>query len=341
MDMANAYDNSIDLQPPRDLIGYGPNPPNPHWPNNAKIALSFVINYEEGGEYSLVNGDTRSETYLSEIVGGLPRHGARNTNIESEYEYGSRAGIWRLLRLFGDKGVRGTVFGVGRALELNPEVGRVCAGMGWEVGCHGWRWIDYHDVPETEERAQIERCIDLSMDQTGRAPTGWYVGRLSPRSQLLILEMYRERGLELLWMSDSYADDLPYYQSLPQLETGLSSRDAGAGGDGDGEGRNKALLILPYSLDTNDFKYLMPHNWSSPDDFYNYLVAAFDELYAEGVEGSPKMMSVGLHARISGRPGRIGAVRKFVEYIRQKEGVWVATREEIARYWLEVHPYKG
>ncbi|KAK4561198.1 hypothetical protein LTR86_005153 [Recurvomyces mirabilis] len=334
MDNGNAHESNIEPQPPRDLIGYGPNPPHPHWLNAAKIALSFVINYEEGGEYSLVNGDTQSETYLSEIVGGSPRHGERNTNIESEYEYGSRAGIWRLLRVFeGMGGVKGTVFGVGRALELNPEVGGVCAGMGWEVGCHGWRWIDYHDVEEGVERGDVERCIELSIEQTGRAPRGWYVGRLSPRSQRLISEAYRERGLELLWMSDSYADDLPYYQPLPPR--------SGVGVGGEREREKEALLILPYSLDTNDFKYLMPHNWSSPDDFYHYLVAAFDELYAEGVEGSPKMMSVGLHARISGRPGRIGAVRRFVEYVRRKEGVWIATREEIARHWVRVHPYEG
>ncbi|KAK5107456.1 hypothetical protein LTR62_001254 [Meristemomyces frigidus] len=312
----------------RDLQGYGPKPPHPHWPNNAKIAVSFVINYEEGAEYTLLNGDSHSETYLSEIVGGQPRHGARNPNIESEYEYGSRAGIWRLLRVFEKSDVNGTVYGVGKALQVNPRVAEVCGNMGWEVASHGWRWIDYADVPEVEEREHIVQCIELSLEQTGRAPTGWYIGRLSARSQALVYEIYKERGLELVWMADSYADDLPYYQPLPRKQGAM------------GEGEQQALLILPYSLDCNDFKYLMPHNWSSPDDFYNYLVAAFDELYAEGVGGSPKMMSIGLHARISGRPGRMGAVRRFVEYVAKHEGAWVATREEIARHWLRVHPYR-
>jgi len=321
------WDPSIDT--PRDLIGYGPTPPHPHWPGNAKLALSIVINYEEGGEYSVLNGDTHSETYLTEAVGGSPRQQARNTNAESEYEYGSRAGIWRSLRVFEKAGVKGTVYGVGKALESNPRVSEVCKGMGWEIGCHGWRWIDYHSTPPEQEREDIERCIDLITTQTGQAPRGWYIGRLSPRSQSLLYQVYKERGLELLWLSDSYADDLPYYQPLPAALASQASSE-------------EALLILPYSLDANDFKYTMPNNWSSPDDFFTYLKSAFDELYAEGEEGCPKMMSIGLHARISGRPGRIGAVRKFLEYVQSKgEGeVWVATREEIARHWLREHPYK-
>ena len=310
----------------RDLIGHGPNPPHPNWPNNAKIAVSFVINYEEGGEYSVLNGDSKSENYLTEAVGAQPRVQARNTNIETEYDYGSRAGIWRLLRVFEKANFKGTVYGVGKAMESNPEVAKRCLNMGWEVGTHAWRWIDYHSMPEAEERAEIERCIDLFVEQTGQAPRGWYVGRLSPRSHALIWQIYKERGLELLWLSDSYADDLPYYQPLPSA---LAASHPG-----------EAYLVLPYSLDTNDFKHLMPNNWSSPEHLYNYLVGAFDELYAEGEEGSPKMMSVGLHARISGRPGRTGAIRRFVEYVQSKPDVWVATREEIARHWMEVQPYK-
>lgn len=319
------WSQSLDL--PRDLVGYGLTPPHPQWPNNAKIAVSFVINYEEGGEYSVLNGDAHSETYLTEAVGGTPRQQARNTNVESEYDYGARAGIWRLLKTLGAAGVRGTVYGVGKALEQNPKVAEVLVDMGWEVASHGWRWIDYHDVPAEQERADIEKCIDLITRQTGRAPRGWYIGRLSPRSQALLWDIYMQRDLELLWLSDSYADDLPYYQPLP-----ANSRESFP---------SEALLVLPYSLDTNDFKYMMGNNWSSPDDFYNYLVAAFDELYAEGADGTPKMMSVGLHARISGRPGRVGAVRRFAEYVRGKgnNNVWVATREEIARHWMSVHPY--
>ncbi|KAK5137585.1 hypothetical protein LTR08_007880 [Meristemomyces frigidus] len=319
------WDPTIDT--PRDLIGYGPQPPHPNWPSNAKIAVSFVINYEEGGEYSVLNGDTHSESYLTEAVGGTPRHQARNTNVESEYDYGARAGIWRLLRVFEKAGVKGTVYGVGKALEENPKVAEVCGKMGWEMGCHGWRWIDYHDMPAEQERAEIEKCIVLITEQTGQAPRGWYIGRLSPRSHALLFDIYKERGLELLWVSDHYGDDLPFSKPLPRA---LGERHP-----------DDSLLILPYSLDANDFKYMMPNNWSSPDDFYNYLKGAFDELYAEGENGSPKMMSIGLHARISGKPGRIGAVRRFVEYVQSKPDVWVATREDIARHWKSVHPHKA
>lgn len=311
---------------PRDLVGYGPTPPNPQWPNGAKIAVSFVINYEEGGEYSVLNGDSHSESYLSEGVGGRPREQARNTNIESEYEYGSRAGIWRLLRVFEGAGMKGTVYGVGKALEANPNVSKVCLDMGWEVGSHGWRWIDYHDMPLEQEKAEIEKCIDVIMEQTGQPPRGWYVGRLSPRSRTLLYQIYKERNIPLLWWSDNYGDDLPFWKPVAKAAA---------------EGNDEATLVLPYSLDCNDFKFVMPNNWSSTDDLCNYLKGAFDELYAEGQEGSPKMMSIGLHARISGRPGRIGAVRKFVEYLEGKDDVWIATREEIAHHWIRVHPYKS
>ena len=308
--------------PPRDLIGYGPTPPHPQWPNNAKIAVSFVINYEEGGEYSLTNpGDTHSETYLSEIPSQTRRDRARNTNVESEYEYGSRAGIWRLLKVFEATGFKGTVYAVGRALELNPLVAPKFRDAGWELSSHGWRWIDYATYSREDERRDIEKCVDLFTAQAGRAPPGWYVGRLSPYSHDLIREIYHERGLALSWLSDAYNDDLPYYQPNTQ------------------DGRD-ATLIIPYSLDCNDFKFFMPNNWSSPDDFYQYLVSAFDQLYEEGEQGTPKMMSIGLHPRISGRPGRVGAMKQFVEYVKGKEGVWVATREEIARHWRDVHPCK-
>ncbi|EMC91200.1 carbohydrate esterase family 4 protein [Baudoinia panamericana UAMH 10762] len=312
---------------PRDLTGYGPTPPNPHWPNDAKVAISFVINYEEGGEYSVLNGDSHSETYLTETPGGDARHEARNTNAESIYDYGARAGIWRLLRVFEQARMKGTVYGVGKALEANPEATKRFLAAEWEMGSHGWRWIDYHDMSESDERVEIEKCIDLSIQQAGRAPTGWYVGRLSPRSHALIYQIYKDRGLELLWISDSYADDLPYYQPLPATVAAKYGKD-------------EALLILPYTLDCNDFKYFTNNNWSSPDDLLNYLIGAFDELYAEGRAGEPKMMSIGLHARISGRPGRVGAVRKFVDYVSSKEGVWVATREEIARHWRREHTYQ-
>ncbi|KAK0778781.1 hypothetical protein LTR02_002347 [Friedmanniomyces endolithicus] len=313
---------------PRDLIGHGPNPPHPHWPNNAKIALSFVINYEEGGEYSVLNGDAKSESYLTEASGAAPRHESRNTNVESEYDFGARAGIWRLLRIFEQAGLHGTIYGVGLALEKNPAVAKECQRLGWEIASHGWRWIDYHSVPESQERAEINRCIDLITAQTGQAP--------------------RERGLELLWLSDSYADDLPYYHPVPvglhkttTTNNNTNDNDHVPEPSSSSSPRPQPSLILPYSLDTNDFKFLMPNNWSSPDDFLHYLIAAFDELYAEGEAGSPKMMSVGLHARISGRAGRAGVVRRFVEYVGGKEGVWIATREEIARCWVGMHPWRG
>ena len=313
---------------PRDLIGYGQHPPHPHWLNNAKIAVSFVINYEEGGESSVLNGDSQSETYLAEAAGGKAKDQARSTNVESEYEYGARAGIWRLLRMFEKAGAKGTVYAVGKALELNPTVAPACEQIGWEVGSHHWRWIDYHDMSPEDERKEIEKCIDVVMEQTGQPPRGWYASRLSPMSHVLISRVYEERNLPLLWISDNYGDDLPFWKPLP------------AGSQSSAGSKENAWLVLPYSLDCNDFKYMMPNNWSSPDDFYNYLVGAFDELYAEGEEGSPKMMSIGLHARISGRPGRIGAVRRFVEYVKARNDVWVATREEIAQHWMSVHPFR-
>jgi peptidoglycan/xylan/chitin deacetylase (PgdA/CDA1 family) len=319
------WDDRYDV--PRDLIGYGPNPPHPKWPNNAKLAVSFVINYEEGGEYSVLNDDDHSEAYLCEAAGGKPKEQARNTNIESEYEYGSRAGIWRLLNVFRTAGFKGTVYGVGKALEANPQVAKTCVEMGWEMASHGWRWIDYHDMPVEKEREEIEKCVDVIEKQTGQPPRGWYVGRLSPRSLSLLVDSYNKRGIPLLWHSDNYGDDLPFWKKLPK--------------DVRKEGGMEAVLTVPYSLDCNDFKYAMPNNWSSPDHLLNYLKGAFDELLKEGENGSPKMMSIGLHARLSGRPGRVGAVRKFVEYVRNTPGVWVATREEIAEHWRSVHPYNG
>ena len=269
-----------------------------------------MINYEEGAEHSVLNGDTKTEVFLAEGVGGTPQQHVRSVITESIYDYGARAGIWRLLRAFERHGVRGTVYGVGLALQQNPAVATRCREMGWEIACHGWRWIDYADFPPEREREELERCVQLFEHQTGRAPAGWYVGRLSRTSYMLLRELYAERGDRLLWLSDSYADDLPFWREVP------------AGAKKEGE---PALLILPYSLDCNDYKYMMPNNWSSPEDFEKYLKDAFDSLYEEGVHGAPKMMSIGLHARISGRPGRVGAVKRFVEYVMSKPDVWVAT----------------
>lgn len=302
------WDDHYDVA--RDLTGYGPYPPQPNWPNNAKIALSFVLNYEEGGEYSILNGDAHSESYLSEIVGGQPTQQGRDLIVESMYEYGSRAGVWRILNLFAEAGVSGTVYGVGKALEENPQVAKICQQMGWEIAAHGHRWINYHDMSPEDEREDCLKCVEVIKQQTGAPPKGWYIGRLSPRTQRIIYDIYKAMQYSQPWLSDSYADDLPYYKPLPA---------------GCADVKSEAQLILPYSLDCNDFKYLMPSNWSSSEDFFQYLKDSFDELYREGEKGQAKMMSIGLHTRISGRPGRTGAVRKFVEYVQSKPDVWIAT----------------
>ena len=229
------------------------------------------------------------------------------------------------MRVFERAGLKGTFYSVGRALELNPEVSKVCKQMDWEMGCHGWRWIDYFDMTIEEEKRDHVKCIDLFTEQTGQPPRGRYVGTDAPRTHTLLWQLYKQRNIPLLWNSDHYGDDLPFWRPVPKAVTG---------------GEDAATLVVPYSLDCNDFRYSMPNNWSSPDDFSNYLKDAFDELYTEGQEGSPKMMSIGLHARISGKPGRVGAVRKFVEYVTSKPDVWVATREEIAKHWMELYPYK-
>ncbi|KAK4615940.1 Putative polysaccharide deacetylase [Fulvia fulva] len=316
------WDNDYDVR--RDLLGYGPNPPNPNWPNNAKLALSFVLNYEGGGEYSVLNGDSHSESFLSESIGSPPVQQGRNLNIESMYEYGSRAGVWRVLNVFADAGVRGTVYGVGKALDDNPRVVTRCLQMGWEVAAHGDRWIDYHDMSVEKECQDVVNCASVIRQQTGEPPKGWYIGRLSPRTHRIIYHVYKEKGWEQPWLSDSYADDLPYWKPLPN------------GCEGNGR---EWQLVLPYSLDCNDFKYLMPNNWSSSEDFFQYLKDSFDELYREGEKGKAKMMSVGLHARISGKPGRIGTVSRFVEYVQSKRDVWIATRTEIAEHGRQTDPY--
>lgn len=303
-----AWNDSYDT--PRDLVGYGAHPPNPQWPNNARIAVSFVINYEEGGEYTVLNGDDHSETYLGEAVGGKPKIQQRSTNSESEYDYGARAGIWRLLRLFSKYDMKITIYAVGKALEANPEAAKAMAKEGHDVASHAYRWIDYSSMSPDEEEVEIRKCVEVHQDLAGYAPRGWYVGRLSARSHSIIRDVYNKMDLPSPWISDSYADDLPYWQDLPR---------------GQREQNKEGTLIIPYSLDCNDFKFNMPNNWSAPSDFVEYLKNAFDVLYEEGEEGAPKMMSIGLHCRISGHPGRLAALRQFLEYIKDKDGVWVTT----------------
>lgn len=297
---------------PRDMVGYGRHLPKVQWPENARIAVQFVLNYEEGGENCVLHGDSQSESYLSEIVGTTARSNARDLNIESIYEYGSRAGFWRIRRLFTQKKVPLTVFAVGMALERNPEAAKAMAEAGWEVASHGYRWIDYHEVFEEIEREHIQKCIHVIEELTGERPHGWYTGRISPNTRRLVVE---DGGF--LYDSDAYADDLPYWDNT----------------------YGKPLLIIPYALDTNDFRYAMPQGFNSGEQFFLYVKDAFDYLYAEG-ESRPKMLSIGLHCRLSGRPGRTKALAKFLDYVLDHEKVWIARRIDIARHWHEKHPYQ-
>ncbi|KAK0644770.1 Chitin deacetylase 1 [Lasiodiplodia hormozganensis] len=317
------WDDHYDF--PRDLIGYGEKSFNPQWPNGAKIAVSFVINYEEGSEHSVLNGDLHSETHLWEAPGGAPKIQERAVNIESEYNYGSRAGVWRLFRLFNKHGFKYTLYAVGQALERNPAVALSSVQNGHDVASHCYRWIDYHDMPAEEEKALIKKGIETIQRITGEAPKGWYYGRLSPRSHALVWDVYKEMGLPLLWQSDSYADDIPYWVDVP------AEKD---------DPNPQGLLMVPYSYDCNDYKFNVPTGFSAPMDFYDHVKGAFDVLYEEGSEGMPKMMTVGLHCRCIGKPARFAALKKFVEYISEKEGVWVATRTQIAEHFREKFPYR-
>jgi putative urate catabolism protein len=303
---------AADTDYPRDFAGYGATPPDPRWPGGAKLALSFVLNYEEGGENTVLNGDAGSELYLHEVPGGSPILGERNRTVESQFDYGARAGVWRVLRSFAAHDFPLTVYGVGRALELNPEAARAFATAGHEVASHAWRWIDYHKVDEATEAAEIARCVETITRLTGTPPVGWYTGRISPRTRSLVA---RHGGF--LYDSDSYDDDLPHYVTA--------------------EGRPH--LVIPYTLDNNDMKFAVPPGFAGPDGFERHLTDAFDLLLAEGREGAPKMMSVGLHCRIVGRPGRAAALRRFLAHVaKHREEVWVARRADIARHWWKEHP---
>lgn len=294
---------------PRDLIGYGRTPPNPNWENNARIAVQFVINYEEGGENCILHGDEMAEAFLTEIIGATPLAGVRHMNIESMYEYGSRTGFWRLYRLFTDMGIPVTVYGVAMALERNPEAVAAMLEANWEIASHGYRWIDYKYTAESVERAHLEEAIAIHTRVTGSRPLGWYTGRNSPNTRKLVVE---EGGF--LYDADSYADDLPYWV-----------HDYG-----------KPHLVIPYTLDNNDMRFATAQGFNSGDQFFAYLRDAFDTLYAEG-ETAPKMMSVGLHCRLAGRPGRTAALRRFLEYIQQHDRVWLCRRVDIARHWHQHH----
>jgi allantoinase len=290
----------------RNLIGYGATPPDPRWPGGARLALSFVLNYEEGGERSVLEGDAESESYLQEVVGAPPVVGARSLTTESMFEFGSRAGFWRVHRIFTKHGLPLTVYAVGRALEQNPDAGRAMAEAGWEVASHGWRWFDYAGMPEDEEREHMRLAIAAIEQACGARPVGWYTGRISDNTRRLVVE---EGGF--LYDSDDYSDELPFWVDIGGTQH----------------------LVIPYTLDANDFKFLIPNGFSTGDDFLAYLVDTFEQLYDEG----GRMMNVGLHCRIVGRPGRAGALDRFLEHVRSREGVWVTTRAEIARHWHEHH----
>ena len=295
----------------RNLIGYGGQPPHPEWPNEAKIALSFVLNYEEGGERCILHGDQESEAFLSEIPGALPFPHARHMSMESIYEYGSRAGVWRILSLFKKYQIPLTIFAVAMAAQRHPEVIKAMAAAGHEICSHGYRWIDYHPVSIKEEREHLHTAIHILESITGKRPLGWYTGRNSPNTRQLVME---EGGF--LYDSDAYDDDLPYWL------------------DNQGEGH----LVIPYTLDTNDMRFSTTQGFNSGEQFYQYLKDSFDTLYEEG-ETAPKMLSIGLHCRLIGRPGRIAALKRFIEYTQQFDKVWYARRIDIARHWYDKHPY--
>jgi len=291
----------------RDMVGYGASPSDPHWPGGARIAVQFVINYEEGSENSVLNGDAGSEAFLSEMVGAQSQVGARAMAMESLYEYGSRAGFWRLHRLFTSRNAPVTVFGVAAAMEMNPEAVAAMHAAEWEVASHGLRWIDYQNVPEAVERDHIAKAIALHTRVTGSRPLGWYQGRTSPNTARLIAA---EGGF--LYDADSYADDLPYYDRR----------------------YGRAQLVVPYTLDVNDMKMVAYNGFTEGEQFFRYLRDTFDALHAE----DGKMMSIGLHGRIAGRPARAAAVARFVDHVQARPDAWIARRIDIARHWLKVHP---
>jgi putative urate catabolism protein len=302
---------------PRDLAGYGRNPPQADWPGKARIALQFVLNFEEGGENCVLHGDAGSEQFLSEII-GAESYPARHMSMESIYEYGSRAGVWRVLREFERRGLPLTVFAIGMALQRNPEAARTFVELGHEIACHGYRWIHYQSVAEELEREHMRRCVEIVTQLIGRHPDGWYTGRDSPNTLRLVAE---EGGF--LYDADYYGDDLPFWTEV-QLSDGSS----------------KPQLMMPYTLDTNDMRFAAPQGFNSGEQFYQYLRDAFDVLYEEGAQ-APRMMSVGLHCRLVGRPGRFRALQRFLDYVQARDGVWIATRAAIARHWAERHPWQA
>lgn len=297
----------------RDMRGYGASPPDPKWPGGAHVAVQFVLNYEEGGENCVLHGDAASEAFLSEIVGAQPWPGQRHWNMESIYEYGARAGFWRLHRMFTEASVPVTVYGVASALARSPDQVGAMQEAGWEIASHGLKWIDYRDHAIDAERADMEAAIRLHREVVGDRPTGWYTGRSSLNTMRLAIE---EGGFE--YISDTYDDELPYWF----------------------EHAGRVQLVIPYTLDANDMRFATPQGFNSGDQFFTYLKDSFDTLYAEGKAGRPRMMNIGLHCRLVGRPGRAAALKRFVEYVKGHDRVWLARRIDIARHWKEHHPFR-
>ncbi len=295
---------------PRDMIGYGATPPDPQWPGGARLALQIVLNYEEGAERCVLHGDPASETFLAEISGAEAFVGVRHMSMESLYEYGSRAGVWRLLRVFKERALPITVFGVAMALERNPEAVAAMVEAGHEIASHGWRWISYQFVDAETERQHIALAVKAIEKLTGQRPLGWYTGRDSPNTRRLVVE---HGGF--LYDADSYADDLPYWETV----------------------NSRAHLVVPYTLDCNDMRFATPGGFSTGEAFFAHLRDSFDVLYREG-ERAPKMMSVGLHCRLAGRPGRTGALERFLDHVQRHDDVWICKRVDIARHWIAHHP---
>ena len=295
---------------PRDLCGYGRTPPNPRWPGDARVAVQFVVNYEEGGENCILHGDATSEAFLSDVLGAVPWPGQRHMNVESMYEYGARAGFWRLWRMFTERGVPATVFGVATALQRSPEQTAAMQEADWEIACHGLKWIDYRSIPEDEEQSHLKEAIRIHAEVTGERPLGWYTGRSSVHTLNLVMQ---DGGF--LYSSDSYADDLPYWVG----------------------GQNGAHLVIPYTLDANDMRFTNAQGFAHGEDFFQYLKDSFDQLYIEG-EHAPKMMTVGLHCRLAGRPGRAAGLLRFLDHVQSHQQVWIPRRIDIARHWHENHP---
>ena len=299
---------------PRDLVGYGRTPPHPQWPGNARIAVQFVLNYEEGGENCVLHGDAGSEQFLSEIVGAAA-YPDRHLSMESIYEYGSRAGVWRILREFERRGLPLTVFGIAMALERHPEVTRAFVELGHEIACHGWRWIHYQGIDEATEREHMRIGMQIIERLTGERPLGWYTGRDSPNTRRLVAD---HGGF--LYDADYYGDELPFWTRVARTD-----------------GTEVDHLVVPYTLDANDMRFASPQGFNTGDHFLQYLVDTFDVLYAEGAE-APKMMSIGMHCRLLGRPGRFRALQRFLDHVERHDRVWVCRRADIARHWMAHHP---